>query len=168
VEAAVKRRDVNPGAETLDGCFGFDPTEASAHFLLHIPASAQVPVEISEHLSWDPERVGLSIHYNADRVDGQVRSRLARPKWNEIADIVRAEFNTRLKSQGRRPGRWKVGFNSLARALGKELCLLMWAIEDADPNLIGTAIANWQGLIMGDVASGRSLGSGTWLTTLTV
>jgi hypothetical protein len=32
------------------------------------------------------------------------------------------------------------------RELGKELVLLAWAIEDADPGLIPAAIANWQGL----------------------
>src|SRR2546422_7384254 len=31
-------------------------------------------------------------HYG-DKADGQVRSRLDRPKWNAVADVVRAEFN---------------------------------------------------------------------------
>ena len=30
--------------------------------------------------------------------------------------------------------------------LGKELTVLAWAIEDADPSTVPTAIANWQGL----------------------
>jgi hypothetical protein len=132
--------------DALIGSFGFDPAESASHFLVNVPASAQAPVEISEHLSWDPERLRESIHYGADHVDGQVRSRLARSKWNEIADVVRAEFNTRLKSQGKRPGRWKSGLNLVSRLLGKELVLLAWAIEDADPGLITTALGNWQGL----------------------
>ena len=75
-----------------------------------------------------------------------MRSRLDRRKWNAIADVVRAEFNTRLRKEGKRPGRWKVGHNTLSRSLGKELTLLAWAIEDADPALVPTAVANWQGL----------------------
>lgn len=59
---------------------------------------------------------------------------------------MRAEFNTRLKKEGKRPGRWKAGYNTLSRSLGKELTLLAWAIEDADPALVPTAVANWQGL----------------------
>lgn len=38
---------------------------------------------------------------------------------------------------------WKL----VRRDLGKELVLLAWAIEDADPALIPTAIANWNGLV---------------------
>lgn len=132
--------------DILVGSFGFDPAESASHFLVNVPVSAQAPVDISEHLSWDPEHVIDSIHYGVERADGQVRSRLARQKWNEIADIVRAEFNSRLKSRGKRPGRWKAGLNAVSRLLGKELVVLVWAIEDADPALIGTAVANWQGL----------------------
>lgn len=130
----------------MDGRFGFDPKESAAHFLVHIPTANQHAVEISEHLSWDEEKMSVSQHYGVDRADGQVRCRLPRQKWNDIADAVRAEFNARLKSQGRRPGKWKLGFNPVARALGKELALLAWAIEDADPSLTRTAIANWHGL----------------------
>lgn len=142
----MSKRPAKLGDDALDGQFGFDPNESAAHFLVHIPTSSQHPVEISEHLSWDETKVSVSQHYGVDRADGQVRVRLARQKWNDIADVMRAEFNARLKSQGRRPGKWKVGFNPVIRPLGKELVLLAWAIEDADPSLTRTAIANWQGL----------------------
>jgi hypothetical protein len=146
MDSAVSKRTANPGADALAGSFGFDPEQSAAHFLVHIPAGSQQPVEISEHLSWDPDRIATAQHYGTDRQDGQVRVRLPRPKWNEIADPARAELNARLKSQGRRPGKWKTGYNPVARSLGKELTLLAWAIEDADPALVSTAIANWQGL----------------------
>ena len=132
--------------DALAGAFGFDPDESAAHFLVHIPAGAQSPVEISEHLSWDAGRIATSTHFGVERVDGQIRSRIPRPKWNTIAEVVRAEFNARLKTQGKRPGRWKTGYNPVSRVLGKELTVLAWAIEDADPATVPTAIANWQGL----------------------
>ncbi|RMD63492.1 MAG: DUF3780 domain-containing protein [Alphaproteobacteria bacterium] len=141
----MSKRAEKTATETLRGAFGFDPDEATAYFLVHVPRSNAQPVEVSEHLSWNPERITLAAHYG-ERDDGQVRCRLARPKWNEIADVVRAEFNARLKREGRRPGRWKAGFNPVTRLLGKELTVLMWAIEDADPATIPIAIANWQGL----------------------
>jgi len=101
-----------------------------------------------------------------------VRTRLGRSKWNAIADVVRAEFNTRLRKQGKRPGKWMTGYNPVSRVLGKELTLLAWAIEDADPALVTTAIANWQGLMAeerwwlytmtaaasGEYVTGRSVG----------
>jgi len=142
----MAKRTINPGEEALVGSFGFDPGASSAHFLVHIPAGASQHVLISEHLSWDPVRVAVSQHLGVEREDGQVRCQLARSKWNEIAETLRADFNVKLKREGMRPGRWKVGFNPISRMLGKELALLAWAIEDADPALIPTAIANWQGL----------------------
>jgi hypothetical protein len=168
----AKRGDVNSGNSALDGAFGFDPEQSAAHFLLRIPESTHDPVEISEHLSWDPDRVGLNTHLNTERQDGQIRSRCPRAKWNDVADAVRAEFNTRLRTQGRPPGRWKVGYNPLVRVLGKELCLLLWAVEDADPALTPKALANWQGLTpeerwwlytmtaaaTGNYATGRNVG----------
>ena len=142
----MTRRSEKQARDALAGAFGFNPEESAAHFLVHIPRGSQQQVDISEHLSWDPERISISAHYGSDREDGQVRVRLPRSKWNEIADAVRAEFNTRLKRIGRKPGRWKVGYNPVVRALGKELTLLAWAIEDADPSLVPNAIANWSGL----------------------
>ncbi len=103
-------------------------------------------MDISEHLSWDPDRIESSIHYGTGREDGQVRCRLSRSKWNDIAEVIRALFNSRLKKAGHKPGKWRIGFNPITRMLGKELTLLAWAIEDADPASIPIAIANWQGL----------------------
>src|SRR4051794_14707353 len=91
----------------LSGAFGFEPEESPAHFLVNIPAGSTLHVEISENLSGDAERVQSSVHYGAQREDGQVRCRLPRSKWNEIAEVLRAEFNSRLKKSGKRPGKWK-------------------------------------------------------------
>ncbi len=87
-----------------------------------------------------------SAHLASERDDGQIRCRLARGKWNEVAEVVRAEFNLRLRKMGHKPGKWKTGYNPVSRLFGKELTLLAWAIEDADPGLTNTAVANWQGL----------------------
>lgn len=126
--------------------FGLDPLTHAAHFLLRIPAGVEQEVQISEHLSWDPDRIGLNVHPAENPADGQLKSCVARGKWDLVADAVRAEFNTRLKAQGAHPGKWKSGCNALGRAMGKELCLLLWAIEDADPGVVPQALANWQGL----------------------
>jgi len=120
------------------GAFGFDPDESVSHFLVTIAASNRVHVDIGEHVGLDDE---------GGSVEGVIRVRLARTKWDAIADAVRVEFNSRLKRMGKKPGRWKTGGNLVARLLGKELVLLAWAIEDADPALIPTAIANWIGLV---------------------
>lgn len=132
--------------DPLAGAWGFDPATSPSHFVVQVRAGSQQPVDISEHLSWDPAADGLLVRTSSERVDGQLICRLDRLKWNGIADPLRAEFNARLKTWGHRPGRWKTGANVVGRALGKELVLLAWAIEDADPALIPVAIGNWLGL----------------------
>jgi hypothetical protein len=72
---------------------------------------------------------------------------LDRLKWELIAGPARVEFNERLKKMGLKPGQWKPGRTPLSRLYGKELVLLAWAVEDADPGLITAAIKNWQGLM---------------------
>jgi hypothetical protein len=134
------------GQAVLQAAFGFDPQESTHHFLVMIPRAATGKIEISEHFTWDAESGSGEVSY-ASRLDGQIRVLLARPKWDGIADEVRAQFNQRLRRAGRKPGSWRVGANLVRRDLGKELVLLAWAIEDADPALIPTALANWNGLV---------------------
>ncbi|RLB13181.1 MAG: DUF3780 domain-containing protein [Deltaproteobacteria bacterium] len=129
----------------LSRSFGFDPAESRHHFVVHIPRGGLQEIKISEHFTWD-EVNGSSPMTLGTRTDGQIRVILARPKWDAIADEVRAEFNLRLKRMGRRAGAWRVGQNPVRREMGKELVLLLWAIEDADPSLIPNAMANWKGL----------------------
>lgn len=141
--AIVKR--ANPIAHAQRS-FGFHPVDSRHHFLITIAKSSKDSIEISEHLTWDESR-GSSPVSLGNEADGQIRVVLARPKWDAIADEVRSEFNRRLKREGRRAGSWRAGPNVIRRELGKELVLLTWAIEDADPGLVPTAIANWLGLV---------------------
>jgi hypothetical protein len=130
----------------IDHSFGFDPKESTHHFLVYIPRGGYANIEISEHFTWDA-KTGSSEKTYGTRLDGQIRVLLQRPKWDAIAEEVRAQFNQRIKKAGGKTGSWKVGDNLLRRELGKELVLLAWAIEDADPALIPAAIANWSGLV---------------------
>lgn len=130
----------------IKNSFGFDPQESTHHFLVDIPRGGEALVKISEHLTWHPE-VGSSEVTTAARQDGQIRVLLARPKWDAIAEEMRASFNQRLKKAAKKAGGWHAGLNLVRRELGKELVLLAWAIEEADPALIPTAITNWRGLV---------------------
>jgi len=126
--------------------FGFVRSESEHHFLVTIPGSNREPVYISEHYTSDdtPERRALNLALGSE--DDKIRVILPRDKWNRIADDVRVEFNTRLRKHGLKPGHWKVGENPVSRLMGKELVLLAWAIEEADPALIPAAVRNWVGL----------------------
>ena len=87
----------------LRNSFGFDPEESSHHFQVNLSRGGSANIEISEHFTWD-EKVGSSEISYGTRLDGQIRVRLARPKWDAIADEVRAIFNQRLKKMGRHSG----------------------------------------------------------------
>ncbi|GIV64889.1 DUF3780 domain-containing protein [Bellilinea sp.] len=154
----------------LKRSFGFDPAESKHHFRVFIPRGNQ-QITISEHLTWDEEK-GSSPATLSPTTDGEIRVLLSRAKWDAIASVTRAEFNRRLRQQGKPSGMWLTGENWVRLDLGKELVLLAWAIEEADPALIQNAIVNWLGLYpeerwwlytqtaaaSGQAIQGRSLG----------
>ena len=126
--------------------FGFRPDESEHHFVVTVPAGNREDVTVAEHLRFDPEVGHVPPSMGIGPNDAKLRVALPRAKWNAIADEVRVEFNRRLRKEGLPAGRWRTGANPLARLLGKELTLLAWAVEDADPTLVPAAIRNWLGL----------------------
>lgn len=122
--------------------FGYIAAETLHHFNVVIPAAKKEPVTIAEHFTESQAKQ----EYGLNDMDASLRVILPRDKWTAISEPVTYEFNRRLKKNGLKAGRWKNGSNPVARLLGKELVLLAWAIEDADPALAPNAIQNWLGL----------------------
>lgn len=121
--------------------FGYIPEESKHHFLLITPKSPQQDVAVYERFDWDESEEQTSgIEYESLKVV------LDRHKWNMIKEPLTTTFNNRLKERDVVIGKFKVGHIPVERLLGKEMVLLMWAIEDSDPQLIPTAIRNWLGL----------------------
>ena len=127
--------------------FGFAPAEGEHHFLVTIPPKREDDsVYMSEHFEWDESDERRELHFALGKNDSKMRVVLPRVKWDEIAGAMKAEFNRRLREDDQPTGKWKTGQVPVARLFGKELVLLAWAIEDADPAKIPTAIRNWRGL----------------------
>lgn len=127
--------------------FGFMPSRGGHHFLVTKPPKKEDDsVYLSEHFEWDESEERRELHFALGSTDSKMRVVLPRMKWDEIAEATKAEFNRRLRSEGLPTGKWKTGQTPMSRLLGKELVLLAWAIEDADPARIPTAIRNWRGL----------------------
>lgn len=125
--------------------FGFDPGESEHHYAVYFKAGSKEVVifeltEYNEKLNYDV------LAYKITSVVSPARCILPAVKWERIKDELRTEFNKRLKAIKLPSGQWKQGFNCLHRTLGKELLVLAWAIEDADPGTISLAIQNWLGL----------------------
>src|SRR5690625_2449696 len=111
------------------------------HFLLITPRSPKENVTIYERFEWDDTE-----DQTTDVVDENLKVILDRHKWNLIKDALTTTFNNRLKEKNIIVGRFKIGHVPVERLLGKEMVLLMWAIEDSDPQLIPIAVKNWVGL----------------------
>lgn len=81
-----------------------------------------------------------------DRETTEIRARLPRSVWSGISDAARKEFNERLKTKKLPVSRWKTGRNKVDRLLGKELCILAWAAERAQPDKYPVICSKWKGL----------------------
>ncbi|MGI0479152.1 DUF3780 domain-containing protein [Geminocystis sp. CENA526] len=126
--------------------FGFIPHQSEHHFLVNIPRNKKDNITISEHLIWDENTARKELSLALGQEDHKLRVILSRLKWDAISPEVQVYFNQRLRENQLKSSQWKMGENYLSRLLGKELVLLCWSIEDADPNLIPVAIKNWLGL----------------------
>ena len=120
--------------------FGFDPAKSTYHFAA-VQVSGDRAITIEERFTWGSDEAG----------DGESRRPVQKAvldeyRWSRVRETVRAHFNRRLKLDGLPEGRWGAKETVLASHLGKELTLLAWAIEDADPTVIPTMAANWLGL----------------------
>lgn len=121
--------------------FGYVPEEAKHHFLVSIPRSTNEKVCVYERFDWDDEKTQTSgIDIKSMKVE------LDRHKWDLVKDALKEEFNRRLKETNIILGNFKIGQVPVERLLGKEMMLLLWAIEDSDPQLIPNALKNWFGL----------------------
>lgn len=77
-----------------------------------------------------------------------LRCELPRSAWDAVSAELRTEFNRRLKQDGKPAGRWGADDTAVQRLLGKEMLVLLWAIENPDVSAEETAVAvrNWLGL----------------------
>jgi hypothetical protein len=99
-------------------------------------------VQIYERYSWtDDENQVL------DPAD-KLRIEISKHKWGEVKTALTAEFNARLKKDGLKTGKFAANEGTpVERLFGKEMMVLLWAIENCDPSDISTAIRNWKGLL---------------------
>ena len=117
--------------------FGVPATSDPHHFKVIIPRSNTGRVQISEY---------LGLQATSDEAAFIDRVLLDRPRWTAIRGEVQRAFNARLKAHDLKTAAWKVGENPVDRLLGKELCVLAWAVEFMDAEKIPVAVRNWLAL----------------------
>jgi len=127
--------------------FGVDPAQNVNHFFVLIApkepdSSSTSPVQVYERFAWTPE--GEQALGPVDKL----RIEVSRHKWREVKTALTAEFNARLKADGMKTCKFpQNGGTPVERLFGKEMMVLLWAIEDSDPSMISTAVRNWKGLL---------------------
>lgn len=121
--------------------FGYIPEETKHHFLVVTTPSSKNEIYIYERFFWDDsEKQTTEIN------DNNLKVVIDKHKWDLVKDSLQQEFNNRLKEKNIIVGRFKIGQVPVERLLGKEMILLLWAIEDCDPSVIPNALKNWYGL----------------------
>jgi hypothetical protein len=115
------------------------PTSYGAHmFRVEIPAMRTQDVFIVEDYGYRGVEGGIPKEED--------RAVLKRSTWAAIAETARKEFNDRLKAAKLLTSRWHSGTNKVDRLLGKELCVLAWAAERADDEVIPIICSKWLAL----------------------
>ena len=117
--------------------FGVPATSDPHHFEVVIPKANSGQVQISEY---------LGLQASSDEFAVIDRVALERPRWTAIRSEVQRAFNARLKAHSLKSASWKVGDNHVDRLLGKELCVLAWAVEGMEIKNIPVAVRNWLAL----------------------
>lgn len=121
--------------------FGVEPALSTNHFYVLAPPAGNEPVQVYERYGWtDGEEQVL------ERSD-ILRLEISKHKWNLVSADLTSEFNSRLKKEKRKTGRFVKGGTPVEKLFGKEMMVLLWAIEDCDPSVIPAAIRNWKGLM---------------------
>jgi hypothetical protein len=117
--------------------FGFEPETSPHHFAVVMNGQG---TRIEERRHWQ-----TNADYPVSRPPS-VKVKLDAYRWRRIAETAGRVFNDRLRQERRRTAEWNAGETVLAPHFGKELTLLAWAVEGADPTLIPNIVANWLGL----------------------
>jgi hypothetical protein len=125
--------------------FGFNPQDTEHHFLVFVKPGKK-EVVMFEQFQYDPQVNWSKLAYEVAGSGSAAKVILPYLKWELIKEEAKAEFNRRLKNNKQPTANWSSESNYLHRLFGKELLVLAWAIEDADPGLIPLAIQNWLGL----------------------
>lgn len=143
---------------------GFLPEEARHGFLIHIPRSRSGDdmICITEHRSSDLDHLGARIVDGPSPNDPSLRVVIDRNRWQALAPAFWEEANRRLRANGLPSAKFQKNPPNpvpVHPSLGKELCILCWAVEEASPDDIPNALRNWEALAPGER---------WWLYTMTV
>jgi hypothetical protein len=116
------------------GNFGVEDREEEPHFLVEVPTARSGTVRL-----WEVRQTV------DDRLVRLPRAELNRTQWEEISPTMEKEFNRQLAEDGMQPGKFRrTGETRLSLSnLGKEMMVLVWAIESIPETDLSVVRASW-------------------------
>jgi len=142
-------RSTSPNRKVIG--IGFLPAEARHGFLIDIPkgSGSSDLICITEHRGAELDQLGVRAQGLLSPTDPSLRVMIDRGRWLALAPAYWEEANRRLRANGlplakfyKNPGKPV----PVHPSLGKELCILCWAVEEASPDDIPNALRNWEAL----------------------
>ena len=130
---------------------GFLPDEARHGFLVDIPkgSAADAMICITEHRGDDLDSLGARTVASPSPNDPALRVIIDRARWLALAPAFWDEANRRLRANGLPVAKFPKNPAKpvpVHPSLGKELCVLCWAVENAPADDITNALKNWEAL----------------------
>lgn len=130
---------------------GFLPDEARHGFLIDVPkgAGGNDMVCISEHRGNELDQMGVRDSVATSPGDPSLRVLIDRARWLALAPGFWEEAKRRLRANGLPLAKFQKNPSKpipVHPSLGKELCILCWAVEEATPDDIPNALHNWEAL----------------------
>lgn len=127
---------------------GFLPFEARHGFLIDVPKGAGNCdlISITEHRGDELNLLGERLSSAPNPNDNALRVLIDRGRWQILAPAFWEDANRRLRANGLPPAKFQKNPAKpvpVHPSLGKELCILCWAVEDASPDDIPNALRNW-------------------------
>lgn len=130
---------------------GFIPAEARHGFVITVPKGTGRDdlVAITEHRENGAIEIAEQTDAAATPTAPNLRVLLDRRRWEELSPVFWDDANRRLRANGLPTSRWVKNPTApipVHPSLGKELCILCWAVEEAPPDDIPNALRNWETL----------------------
>jgi hypothetical protein len=148
-KAPSTHKAVSPARTSLG--LGFLPAEARHGFLIDLPkgTAASDLVLITEHRGHDLNLFGEREAAPPNLTDPALRVVIDRARWSLLASAFWEEANRRLRANGLPTHKLPKSSRKpvpVHPSLGKELCILCWAVEESSPDDIPNAVRNWEAL----------------------
>ena len=130
---------------------GFLPDEARHGFLIDVPSGAVLSdiVCITEHRGNNLNHLGERTVEPPSPRSLDLRVVIDRARWLALAPAFWDESNRRLRANGLPIAKFVKNPSKpvpVHPSLGKELCILCWAVEEAASDDIPNALRNWEAL----------------------